>query len=133
MLAYAEGATSFSGSLDFFQPSLDAGKQDNYTYDYVVLDRLDKDKPLNFTSNTDSFRAGALYFDYPDDQDNPANLYFRDIAQAYPYQNSRLYKMIPKDLMPYLGLRVKYNLTDRVALINDITPNNIVYSLTYMY
>jgi hypothetical protein len=95
------------------------------------FDKIEKNKSFNFET---AMSSGSRFdFDYPDNLDDPVNDYISDINQSVTFQNSRIYKMIPKDLMPYLGLRVKYNFTPRIGVVNDITPHTIFYGLTYMY
>jgi hypothetical protein len=95
------------------------------------LEGIIKDKPLNFENA--AIQSGQFNFDYPEIPDSPLNDYISEKNQPYSFQNSRVYKLIPKDLVPYLGLRMKYNVTSRFGLVNDITPKNIFYGLTYTY
>ena len=76
---------------------------------------------------------GQIYFDYPDNSDHQTDAYLSERASPNNWQNMRLYKLIPKDWIPYLGLQVKYNITDKLGVVNAITPNNIFYGLTYTY
>jgi len=96
-----------------------------------LLEGIIKDKPLNFENA--AIQSGQFNFDYPEIPDSPLNDYISEKNQPYSFQNSRVYKLIPKDLVPYLGLRMKYNVTSRFGLVNDITPKNIFYGLTYTY
>ncbi len=40
---------------------------------------------------------------------------------------------VPKDLIPYLGIRMNYNITNRFSLFNDITTQSVVYGFQLKY
>lgn len=96
-----------------------------------LFDSIVKDNALKF--ETASIESGKLYFDYPDNMNMPQSEDMAEKSQPYAFQGLHVYKLIPKDLMPYLGLRMRYNITTNFGLINDITTKNIFYGLTYSY
>lgn len=42
-------------------------------------------------------------------------------------------RYIPKDLIPYVGIRMNYKISKNFSLFNDITMQNLVYGFRYKY
>ena len=51
----------------------------------------------------------------------------------YDFQETEAYRVLPKDLVPYLGIRMNYSVTEKFGFFNDITPKNVFYGFQYHY
>lgn len=94
--------------------------RDNSVYEFHIPESHELSR--NFTLGYPD-----IQFDTTDENLKKQNLFL------YNFQDTEAYRFLPKDLIPYLGVRMNYSVSESFGFFNDITTKNIFYGFHYRY
>ncbi len=115
------------------------------TWQISLIGRITREHPLSLTdltkqkneSSAITFKArnsSSLFsVSYPQFPETESFSDKREVSTFWDNWQSNANRFIPKDLIPYIGIRMNYKLSTRFSLFNDITMQSIVYGFRYNY
>jgi len=110
------------------------------------IGRINRDHPFSLRDLTQSKNASSVIkfkaknsastfsVSYPQIQEYESFSDKRDVSTFLDnWQQFNDNHFIPKDLIPYVGIRMNYKLSTQFSFFNDITMQSIVYGFRYNY